>query len=113
MRASDTGDHTHPQSHPVTDDSAAQQIELTVDGVTAFIAYRVDGERIIFTHTEVPDEFCGQGIGSALVGGALDLARQRGLEVVPLCPFVASYVQRHHEYLSLVSEGSRRRLNLA
>jgi uncharacterized protein len=111
MRAEDNGIHT-PDEHAIVDNSAAERIELTVDDLTAFIAYRRAGQRIIFTHTEVPDEFRGRGIGSALVRGALELARQRELEVVPLCPFVAAYLRRHPAYLELVSEQDRKRLNL-
>ena len=88
---------------PVVDNQATQRIELTVDGKTAFVAYTLAGRRIVLIHTEVPAELQGKGVGSTLVRGALDLARQRGLEVVPLCPFVASFIKRHPEYLGLVS----------
>ncbi|MGH9174986.1 MAG: GNAT family N-acetyltransferase [Vicinamibacterales bacterium] len=92
---------------PVVDNHAARRIELTFDGKTAFVAYALAGRRIVFAHTEVPAELQGKGVGSALVRGALDLARQRGLEVVPLCPFVASFIERHPEYLCLVGDNVR------
>jgi hypothetical protein len=41
---------------------------------------------------------------------ALEAARADGLEVVPLCPYVAAYIRRHQEYLPLVSPPYRAKL---
>ena len=75
-------------------------------------AYRLRSGRISFTHTEVGDAHEGQGVGSTLVAGALDDVRRRGLEMLPFCPFVNSYVKRHPEYTDLVPEGDRERFGL-
>ena len=48
-------------------------------------------------------------LGSALVATALDDARSEGLEVVPLCPFVAAFIERHPEYQDLVAADYRER----
>jgi predicted GNAT family acetyltransferase len=88
-----------PDLGPVVDNVNEQQFELTVDGLTAFAAYQREGDVIVFTHTEVPR-------------GALDAARAEGAEVIPLCPFIASYIRRHPDYLNLVSERNQRRLKL-
>lgn len=97
---------------PVLDNPARGRFELTVDGHTAFAEYHMAGPSIVFTHTEVPAALQGRGVGSALARGVLDAARARGAGVVPLCPFIAAYIRRHHEYLDLVSESARRRLGL-
>jgi len=97
---------------PVVDNVADQKFGMTVDGLTAFTAYERDDGVIVFTHTEVPLQFQGKGVGAALARGALDAARAEGAEVIPLCPFIASYIRRHPEYLVLVSEHNRRRLKL-
>jgi predicted GNAT family acetyltransferase len=96
----------------VVDNDAARRFELTVDGRTAYTDYQLTGRRVFLIHTEVPAELQGKGVGSRLVRGALDLAAQRELEVVPVCPFVASYLRRHPEYLRLVSDDFRRKLDL-
>jgi predicted GNAT family acetyltransferase len=57
---------------------------------------------ITFTHTEVPPELNGRGIGSTLVRGALEQVRFRGLKVVPKCPFVAAYMGKHPEFNDLL-----------
>ena len=86
----------------VTNNRSAQQFEAQVDGYQALIRYTLAGRTMTMTHTEVPDELGGRGVGSQLVRGALEQARVEGLQVVPVCPFIASYIARHEEYQSLV-----------
>lgn len=85
---------------------------------------RVDGERAgltqyrerpglrAFVHTEIGDAYEGQGLGSELIAGALDDTRAAGLAVLPYCPFVKAYIQRHPEYLDLVPEDRREEFEL-
>jgi hypothetical protein len=80
------------------------RFELHLDGGTAFIDYHDVNNALVMTHTEVPTQFEGQGIGSRLVKFALEAAREQGKQVVPLCPFVAAYIKRHPEYQPLVAE---------
>jgi predicted GNAT family acetyltransferase len=58
--------------------------------------------RAFFVHTEIDPAFEGKGLGSALAKGMLDNERQLGEPIVPLCPFVRSFVDRHPEYADLV-----------
>jgi predicted GNAT family acetyltransferase len=88
--------------------------EVLVDGALAgFAQYRDDAGVRVFTHTEVFDAFEGQGVGSALAAGALDLVRAAGLRIVALCPFIASYVERHPEQADLVDAAADRRVRAA
>src|SRR4051795_9653597 len=87
----------------VIDNEAAHQFEVHVDGLLARLMYERAGGRLILIHTEVPDALAGRGIGSALARTALDDAGARQLRVVPRCPFVRSYIERHPEYRSLVT----------
>jgi uncharacterized protein len=57
-------------------------------------AYHRSGSTIAFTHTEVDSACEGRGFGTRLVAEALDDARRQGLEVLPLCSFVAAVVKR-------------------
>ncbi len=92
----------------VRDDPSSQRYELEVEGVLAFIDYLRDGGKVVMTHAEVPPALRGGGVGSALVKGALALVRERGDKVVPLCPFVARYMQRHPETRDLLAAGADR-----
>jgi predicted GNAT family acetyltransferase len=80
-----------------------RRFEIRVDGATAgHSEYVRKGGRVIFTHTRIDEAYGGRGLGSKLVGGALDAVRAAGDPVVPLCPFVAEYIERHPEYDELV-----------
>lgn len=85
----------------VKDNPAEHRFELSLDGHTAFASYRRDAGVLLVYHTEVPPEFEGRGIGSALVKGVFDIARERGLKVKPLCSFVSAYMRRHPETADL------------
>jgi predicted GNAT family acetyltransferase len=91
------------QMDQVRDNRSEQEFELIVDGARAVAAYQLEGERIVFTHTVVPEEIEGRGVGGKLVRGALDLVRDRGLKVVPQCPFVAAWIGKHPEYRDLLA----------
>lgn len=81
----------------VRDNAARHRFELDADGHIAFSEYKRAGGTLTFLHTEVPKELNGRGIGSALVHGALALAREQGLKVKAQCPFVKAYIERHPE----------------
>ena len=87
----------------VTDNRAEHEFELEVDGHRAIAAYQLEGDTIVFTHTLVPKKLEGRGIGSKLIRGALDAARDRGLKVIPQCPFEKAYIERHAEYRDLLA----------
>jgi predicted GNAT family acetyltransferase len=97
-----------PPTIAIADNPDERRYEVRVGGeVAGFAQYRVRPGQIAFTHTEVDDRFEGQGLGSKLVAFALDDVRGRGLAVLPLCPFVRAYIQRHREYVDLVPEERR------
>jgi predicted GNAT family acetyltransferase len=88
----------------VADNPSELRYELWVDGrLAGLIRYTLDGDVVTMVHTEVEPAFEGQGLGQALVAGALDLARAEGRLVRPLCPFVAKYIARHGEYADVVA----------
>ena len=85
----------------VRDNTERHRYELTVDGETAVMDYRIAGDVVTITHTGVPRALEGRGIGSALVKGALDQIRARNLKIVVLCWFVDGFIARHPEYATL------------
>ncbi len=94
----------------ITNNTQEERYEVWVDGHVAELVYEREGDQITYLHTGVPRELEGRGIGSQLAHAALEDARNQHLTVVPLCPFVKIYIQRHPEYLSLLSEEQRTRL---
>lgn len=86
----------------VMDNKAQCRFELETGGEIAIAEYERDGDSMVFTHTVVPEEMEGHGLGSRLIKTALDTARIEGLSVVPQCAFVAAYIDAHPEYADLV-----------
>lgn len=82
----------------VTHNAPLGRYEMETEHGQAVAVYVQQGDRLVFTHTEVPAADEGRGIGSRLVRAALDDARQRGFKIVPACSFVAAFVRRHPEY---------------
>ena len=97
----------HDASQPqVIDNLERHRFEVRVAGeVAGFAQYERRAGEVEITHTEVDDAYEGQGLGSILVSAALEAIREDGLLVVPTCPFVATYLQRHDEYADLVAPG--------
>jgi uncharacterized protein len=90
----------------VVDVPEASRYELWLGGqLIGLAAYRRRNGRIAFTHTEVEESCEGRGFGGRLAAAALDAAREAALEVVPLCPFIAHYIERDPEYEQLVASG--------
>jgi uncharacterized protein len=85
----------------IRDNPLHHRYELAVDGYVAAAHYEIADGVITFLHTDVPSELGGKGIGSKLVGGALDQARAKGLSVVAQCPFVKAFIAKHPAYHDL------------
>src|SRR5687768_12838926 len=75
-----------------------KRFEIKVGRLVAFVEYLQAGNNIVFSHTEVPQAWEGQGIGNKLAKHVLDYGVAQGYEIQPLCPFIAAYVRRHPEY---------------
>jgi predicted GNAT family acetyltransferase len=88
----------------VTDNPGESRFEARVDGELAgFAEYQTADDLITFTHTEVFDAYEGQGVGSALARGALDDVRADGTrKVLPRCPFIRGWIDKHPDYQDLV-----------
>ena len=81
-----------------------KRFEIHVEGKVAELDYRLRNGVISFTHTGVPQELGGRGIGSHIVRAGLDYAREKGYKVIPICSFVDAYIRRHsNEYGDLVT----------
>jgi predicted GNAT family acetyltransferase len=82
------------------------------DRLAGLVTYRQTGDTLALLHTEVDADFEGEGVGGALIAAVLDDARRRGLEVLPFCPFVNSYMRRHPQHVDLVPASRLREFGL-
>jgi uncharacterized protein len=70
--------------------------------LAGFTTYHSQPGLMTILHTEIERPFEGQGIGSELTLRVLDDIRGKGARVLPVCPFVLAFLQRHPEYDDLV-----------
>jgi uncharacterized protein len=81
----------------------SDRFSIAVDGQkVGFTEYADRDSQRIFPHTEVLDEFGGRGLATILVNEALRSTRDAGLRIVAVCPLVAAFVKKHHEFDDLV-----------
>ena len=92
-----------PDTSAVTHDPARGRFEIRTDTGTGLLTYLRRGDVLEMVHTEVPDASEGQGYGATLAEAALDFARREGAKVIPSCPFVAAYIERHPRFADLVA----------
>jgi predicted GNAT family acetyltransferase len=82
----------------VVENVELQQYELYVgDDLAGVIAYSPRNGAVKLLHTEIEPAFKGRGLGDAIVAATLQDLQERGLRMIPVCPFVRSYLERHPE----------------
>ncbi|HEY9228200.1 MAG TPA: GNAT family N-acetyltransferase [Gemmatimonadaceae bacterium] len=89
----------------VENNEFGRRFELRTSEGHAELQYHYRGpDTIVLVHTDVSPELQGRGLAGKLAHAALEFARTNKLGVVPVCPFVQSYLERHPEYADLVRE---------
>ena len=82
------------------------------DDIVGVTVYHMAGGRHIFVHTEIDPTYTGKGVGSALARYALDDVQSKGGKIVPLCPFIAGWIEQHPEYRAIIDQALLDRINL-
>lgn len=114
MTARRPGHPDRPRDHgameiEIRDAEVEQRFEARVSGKLAgFAEYLRSADLVVYPHTVVEPAFEGRGVGSALARAALDDARDRGLPVLAVCPFIRAWMVRHPEYADLAYENRSR-----
>jgi len=91
----------------LVDNAEEQRYELWVGEARAgVIEYQTKPGVVALIHTEIDAEFEGHGLGTKLIAAALADIRSRGLQLVPICPFVRAYLRKHPEERDLVAPPS-------
>lgn len=87
--------------HTIIHNEQKSRFELSLEGHLAHIDYVRGNGTLDLHHTLVPKPLEGRGIGSQLTRFALDYADANDLKVIPTCPFVKVYIDRHPAYQPL------------
>lgn len=67
------------------------------------LRYRLEPGAVVLVHTEVDPAHEGHGLASVLVEGVFADLRERGLKIVPVCPYVRAWLRRHPDQADLVT----------
>ncbi|MGO4691374.1 GNAT family N-acetyltransferase [Glaciibacter sp. 2TAF33] len=95
----------------VAHDASGSRYTINAGGEPAgFTEYVDQGDQRVFVHTVVDDAFAGQGLGSVLARFALDDTRSTGKRIVPICPFIAAFVARHHDWDAVIDKPTLRQV---
>lgn len=92
----------------IRDNTSERRYEAHIGAEWAVLEYDLEGKRITLIHTGVPRALEGHGVAGKLARFALDDARTRGLEVVPECSYVQSYLRRHPGEMDVVAADARK-----
>jgi len=88
----------------VIDNIAQQRFELpSADGAIAAVYYRVENGIVVLTHTEVPFEHSGEGMGTALAQGVFALLRRSQRKALVRCDFMGRFIARHPEFTDVLA----------
>ena len=83
-------------------DPTNQRFEIAHEDIKAVAEYEMEGDRMIFTHTFVPETLRGHGLAADLVRTGLEFARSEKKKVLPRCSYVEVYLKRHPEFGDLL-----------
>lgn len=88
-----------------------QQVKLEVNDKNGFFYIDIDGktiakmtfvfagnDKIIIDHTEVNEAYNGKGFGKMMVEKAVEYAREKGIKIIPLCPFAKKIIDKTPEF---------------
>jgi predicted GNAT family acetyltransferase len=98
----------------VRDNPERHRFELWAgDDLAGFLLYQAGPHDILqLVHTEIHPRFEGRGMASTLIRTVLDTERERGQQILPVCPFVKAFLQKHPDYVDLVPENRRHTFGL-
>lgn len=87
----------------VTDNTLLKRFEMVEDGQIVFADYGIDGDIMRINYVESPVPLRGTGAAGRLMEGMMDIVRQRGLKVIPICGYAAVWLRRHPTYHDLLA----------
>jgi uncharacterized protein len=86
----------------IVDNVDMRRFEMPIGDDIAVSYYQVQDGRVVLLHTEVPQRFSGQGVGSRLAHAVFETLKARGRRVIAKCPFMSAYAAKHPQYLAML-----------
>jgi len=88
----------------VIHNEAEDRFETWIDGQLSKLDYIQDGNTIVMTHVGVHPEQRGQGVAGKLTEVALEYAKEKSFRVIPMCPYIITYIRRNPQYEDLTKQ---------
>jgi predicted GNAT family acetyltransferase len=92
------------QKLKVIHNEAEDRFETWIDGQLSKLDYMQDGNTIVMTHVGVHPDHRGQGVAGRLTQVALEYAKEKSFRVIPMCPYIATYIRRNPQYEDLTRQ---------
>ncbi|HEX5150457.1 MAG TPA: GNAT family N-acetyltransferase [Parafilimonas sp.] len=93
---------------PLKVNTELHRLELEINRSVAYIEYKLLRDTLFLIHTEVPPELKGKGAGGIIVQKAFQYAKGNSYKIVPICPFIRSYLERHKEWNDIIAPNAER-----
>ncbi|MCE4604429.1 MAG: N-acetyltransferase [Aeropyrum sp.] len=77
------------------------------DGSKAFLRYRIEDGKLLLVETYTPPQHRGKGIARLMVEKALEVAREKGLQIVPICSYSVYYFIKNPDKRGILAEPYR------
>ena len=84
--------------------AAENRFETWIEDQLSKLDYMQDGDTIVMMHVGVYPEHRGQGVAGTLTQVALEYAKEKSLRVIPMCPYIATYIRRNPQYEDLTKQ---------
>jgi predicted GNAT family acetyltransferase len=82
----------------IESESKGMSLAKENDNQVGSMTYSIAGpELIIIDHTEVDPAYNGKGVGKQMLYKIVEMARQKNIKIIPLCPFAASLFRKLEE----------------
>jgi predicted GNAT family acetyltransferase len=87
------------------DDGSKGSFYIEVDGEEEGVLNYVwaGPDKIIISHTEVEEALKGKNAGKQLVHKAVEFAREKGIKIMPLCPFATAIFKKTPDYRDVLA----------
>jgi len=92
-----------PERIPLVHDIDNARFTLLVAGELAKVTYRLEGNTMYLTHSEVPYTLRGIGIGKVLVEKTFEKLKEEGYDGVAICSFIKATAQRSQKWKENIS----------
>lgn len=93
---------------PLNKNEIKKRFEIEVNGNYAYINYGEFANHIALIHTEVDPEMSATGAATAVIEKTLLYIDRHNIKLLPICPFVFTYIKRHPDWKRIVSNKFKR-----